>query len=283
MNLFLSSKLRVFEFLLFNSFKWKILIFLFSLFCKKIILYLFVILQLIIFCFSLFEKGEEYIYLSYIISFYTKICLYFILMNYEYIMRNNSKYHEFKADIFYAIYYMIFYKLEKENWYQNFILYHIILFNIIGIIFIYKYIDEIKFNFITNNCSGGSIYDYFERTSILIEKLFINIFIILSFNFKSYVLIYLSKTNYYLLIALLMGELFGILTYKKIRKLSFLCDFLFQILNIILFFALSEKSIYYYVVSFGIGMFNGYTSLMIYKQKNLLRDFTIFIQSFLTF
>ena len=111
----------------------------------------------------------------------------------------------------------------------------------------------------------------------------INIFLILCFNFKSYVLIYFSKTNYYLFACLLIGELFGILSSKKIRELGFFWDFLAQILNIIFFFTLSEESKYNYIVSFSIGMFNGYTSLMIYSKKDLLRDFTIFIQLLLAY
>ena len=233
----------------------------------------------------LFGKGKfnDCLNLSYAIRFFTKIYLYFILMNYEYIIRNESIYHEFKADAFFILWHIIFNKLNILNYYPNFILLNVIFFNIINMIYIYLYIDEIKFNFISNNCSSSSFCDYFDRIIILIENLFINILLILSFNFKSYALIYYSKTNLYLLIFLLIGELLGSLSSYKLRTISFLYDFFVEILNIFFFFTLEKQSLMNYAVAFGIGMFNGHSSLMIYKKKDLSRDFSIFIQLFIAY
>lgn len=266
------------------TFIYKIPIFFISLFCKKINIYIYTLLQ-IIFGFVLFYKGKfnDCLDLSYVIRFFTKIYLYAILMNYKYIIRKESIYHEFKADAFFLFWLTFFNKLNILNYYQHFILFNVILFNLVNIIYIYIYIDEIKFNFISNNCSNSSISDILDKAIIIIENLFFNILLILSFLFKSYALIYYSKTNSYLVIFLLIGEFIGSASSYKLRKLSFLCYFVVEISSIIFFFTLKAQSLLNYTVALGIGMFNGHTSLMIYKNKDLSRDLSMVIQLFIAF
>ena len=267
-------------------FIYKIPIFLISLFCKKINIYIYTLLQ-IIFGFVLFYKGKfnvnDCLDLSYAIRFFTKIYLYVILMNYKYIIRKESIYHEFRADVIFILWHTLFNKLNILNYYQYFILFNVILFNLANIIYIYKYIDEIKFNFISNNSSNSSNCDNLDKAIIIIENLFINILLILSFNFKSYALIYYSKTNSYLVIFLLIGEFIGSASSYKLRKLSFLFDFVVEIAHIISFFTLKAESLFNYAVALGIGTFNGHTSLMIYKNKDLSRDLSMVIQLFIAF
>lgn len=49
------------------------------------------------------------------------------------------------------------------------------------------------------------------------------------------------------------------------------------------FFTLKAQSLLNYTVALGIGMFNGHTSLMIYKNKDLSRDLSMVIQLFIAF